>query len=137
VVLAARGESQAASDALEILCRSYWRPIYSFLRREGRSVEDAQDLTQAFFARFVERHDFDAVRQQKGRLRCYLLVARKPAVAISVASLTALAVALSVIIWKSAMTLPRHAKGIAVLPFENMSADKANSYLADGIQDEI
>src|SRR5437764_13767932 len=49
VVLTAQGSSPAAHDALEQLCRSYWRPIYAFLRREGRSPEDAQDLTQSFF----------------------------------------------------------------------------------------
>jgi RNA polymerase sigma factor (sigma-70 family) len=77
VVLEAQGQSPAADEALEKLCRTYWRPIYSFLRREGRSVEDAQDLTQSFFARFLERRDFDTVRQEKGRLRSYLLVSLK------------------------------------------------------------
>jgi RNA polymerase sigma-70 factor (ECF subfamily) len=61
----------------ERLCRTYWPPIYSFVRREGRTVEDAQDLTQGFFARLLERRDFDAVRQEKGRLRSYLLVSLK------------------------------------------------------------
>src|SRR5713101_8462835 len=77
VVLTAQGRSPAADEALEKLCRSYWPPIYSFVRREGRTVEDAQDLTQSFFARFLERRDFDAVRQEKGRLRSYLLVSLK------------------------------------------------------------
>jgi RNA polymerase sigma factor (sigma-70 family) len=73
VVLTAQGGSPAAQDALEQLCRIYWRPIYSFLRREGRSTEDAQDLTQSFFAELLERGDFNAVRREKGRLRSYLL----------------------------------------------------------------
>ena len=77
VVLAAQGSSPAAEEALEKLCRTYWRPIYSFVRREGRSVEDAQDLTQGFFARLLERRDFDTVRREKGRLRSYLLVSLK------------------------------------------------------------
>lgn len=77
VVLAAQGSSPAADEALEKLCRTYWRPIYSFVRREGRTIEDAQDLTQSFFARFLERRDLDAVRQEKGRLRSYLLVSLK------------------------------------------------------------
>ena len=77
VVLAAQGESRAAEEALEKLCRTYWPPIYSFIRREGRTVEDAQDLTQAFFARLVERRDLNAVRQEKGRLRSYLLTSLK------------------------------------------------------------
>jgi RNA polymerase sigma factor (sigma-70 family) len=77
VVLTAQGHSAAADEALEKLCRSYWRPIYSFVRREGRTIEDAQDLTQGFFARLLERRDFDAVRREKGRLRSYLLVSLK------------------------------------------------------------
>jgi RNA polymerase sigma factor (sigma-70 family) len=77
VVLAAQGETPAADEALEKLCRTYWRPLYAFVRREGRSIEEAQDLTQAFFARLLERRDFDAVRREKGRLRSYLLVALK------------------------------------------------------------
>src|SRR5215831_1454971 len=77
VVLAAQARSPAADEALEKLCQIYWLPIYSFVRREGRSVEDAQDLTQGFFARLLERRDFDAVRREKGRLRSYLLVSLK------------------------------------------------------------
>jgi RNA polymerase sigma-70 factor (ECF subfamily) len=77
VVLAAQDLSPAADAALEKLCRVYWPPIYSFVRREGRSVEDAQDLTQAFFERLLERRDFDAVRREKGRLRSYLLASLK------------------------------------------------------------
>jgi RNA polymerase sigma factor (sigma-70 family) len=77
VVLAAQTRSSAADEALEKLCHAYWPPIYSFVRRDGRSVEDAQDLTQAFFARLLERRDFDAVRREKGRLRSYLLTSLK------------------------------------------------------------
>jgi DNA-directed RNA polymerase specialized sigma24 family protein len=77
VVLAAQAHTPAADQALEKLCRTYWPPIYSFLRRDGRTVEDAQDLTQAFFAQLLERRDFDAVRREKGRLRSYLLVSLK------------------------------------------------------------
>ena len=73
VVLAAQDRSPAAEEALEKLCRTYWPPIYSFIRREGRTIEEAQDLTQSFFARLLERRDFDAVRREKGRLRSYLL----------------------------------------------------------------
>jgi RNA polymerase sigma-70 factor (ECF subfamily) len=77
VVLAAQARSPAANEALEKLCQTYWPPIFSFVRREGRSVEDAQDLTQGFFARLLERQDFDAVRREKGRLRSYLLASLK------------------------------------------------------------
>ena len=77
VVLEARGQSPAATEALEKLCRTYWRPVYSFVRREGTRHEDAQDLTQGFFALLLQRRNFDDVRREKGRLRSYLLTSLK------------------------------------------------------------
>ena len=77
VVLEAQGESPAAHEALEKLCRTYWRPIFAFLRRQGRSPEEAEDITQGFFAQLLERRSLDAVRKEKGRLRSYLLAALK------------------------------------------------------------
>ncbi len=77
LVLEAQGESPAAQEALEKLCRIYWRPIYSFLRRQGIGQEEAEDLTQGFFALLLERRDLSAVRREKGRLRSYLLAALK------------------------------------------------------------
>src|SRR6266566_3931452 len=77
VVLTAQGESPAAQEALEKLCRTYWRPVYSFVRRQGARPEDAKDLTQGFFALLLERRDLDAVRKEKGRLRSYLLTSLK------------------------------------------------------------
>jgi DNA-directed RNA polymerase specialized sigma24 family protein len=77
VVLEAQGESPAAQEALENLCRTYWRPIYSFARREGTSPEEAKDITQGFFALILERKDFQSVRQEKGRLRSFLLASLK------------------------------------------------------------
>src|SRR5438552_6572317 len=77
VVLEAQGQSPAAQEALEKLCRTYWRPVYSFIRREGTGPEEAEDLTQSFFALLLERRDFDAVRKEKGRLRSYLLTSLK------------------------------------------------------------
>src|SRR4029453_12475701 len=77
VVLTAQGESQAAQEALEKLCRTYWRPIYSFVRRQGIQPEEAEDLTQGLFALLLERRDLDAVRREKGRLRSYLLTSLK------------------------------------------------------------
>src|SRR5437763_722497 len=77
VVLEAQGESPAAHGALEKLCRVYWRPIYSFVRRRGAGPEEAQDLTQGFFALLLERRDLRTVREEKGRLRSYLLSALK------------------------------------------------------------
>ena len=73
VVLAAQGKSAEAEEALEKLCRTYWWPLYSFVRGHGYSPEEAQDLTQGFFEMLLERKDLDAVRREKGRLRSYLL----------------------------------------------------------------
>jgi RNA polymerase sigma-70 factor (ECF subfamily) len=78
VVLAAQGgATPAAQAALEKLCRTYWRPIYGFIRRHGIGPEEAKDLTQGFFALLLERRDLDAVRKEKGRLRSYLLASLK------------------------------------------------------------
>jgi RNA polymerase sigma-70 factor (ECF subfamily) len=77
IVLEAQGESPVAQEALEKLCRIYWRPIHSFLRRQGLAQEEAEDLTQGFFALLLERRDLSAVRREKGRLRSYLLTALK------------------------------------------------------------
>jgi RNA polymerase sigma-70 factor (ECF subfamily) len=73
VVLEAQGESPAAREALEKLCRTYWRPIFAFLRRQGLRPDEAEDITQGFFAELLERRSFDAVRREKGRLRSFLL----------------------------------------------------------------
>ncbi|PYJ47181.1 MAG: RNA polymerase subunit sigma-24, partial [Verrucomicrobia bacterium] len=67
VVLQAQGESPAAKAALEKLCRTYWKPLYAFVRRQGVGPEEAEDLTQGFFALLLERRDLDAVRKEKGR----------------------------------------------------------------------
>jgi RNA polymerase sigma factor (sigma-70 family) len=77
VVLEAQGESPAAQQALEKLCRTYWRPIYGYVRRHGVGTEDAEDLTQGFFALLLERKDLNSVRKEKGRLRSYLLISVK------------------------------------------------------------
>jgi RNA polymerase sigma factor (sigma-70 family) len=77
VVLEAQGPTPAAQAALEKLCRTYWRPIYGFVRRQGTDAEEAKDLTQGFFALLLERRDLDTVRREKGRLRSYLLTSLK------------------------------------------------------------
>src|SRR3954454_23543151 len=73
VVLEAQGESPAAQEALEKLCRTYWRPIFAFVRRQGLRPDEAEDITQGFFAELLERGSLDAVRKEKGRLRSFLL----------------------------------------------------------------
>jgi hypothetical protein len=77
VVLDAQSELRAAREALEKLCRVYWRPIYSFVQRHGIGPKQAQDLTQGFFALLLERKDLDSVRKEKARLRSYLLASVK------------------------------------------------------------
>ena len=77
IVIAAQAPSPAATEALEKLCRIYWRPIYGFVRRHGVRPEEAKDLTQGFFALLLERRDLNAVRKEKGRLRSYLLTSLK------------------------------------------------------------
>ena len=77
IVLEAQGETPTAQRALEILCRTYLRPLYGFVRRHGLGREESQDLVQDFFARLLEHRNLDAVRREKGRLRSYLLVSLK------------------------------------------------------------
>lgn len=77
VVLAAGRFTADAPAALEELCAIYWRPIYGFIRRRGHTAEQARDLTQGFFASFLERRDVAAVHPSRGRFRSYLLAAVK------------------------------------------------------------
>jgi RNA polymerase sigma factor (sigma-70 family) len=74
VVLAAgEGESASSREALEELCRAYWRPIYAYVRRRGHAPPEAEDLTQAFFAHFLERKLLTVVDRQRGRFRTFVL----------------------------------------------------------------
>jgi RNA polymerase sigma-70 factor (ECF subfamily) len=66
-----------AREALEKLCRAYWYPLYAFVRSRGYSEADAQDLTQAFFARIIETGGFVSADRERGRFRSYLLGAMK------------------------------------------------------------
>ena len=78
VVLSARNRESPQSDAaLEKLCRIYWYPLYAYVRRSGQSKENAEDLTQAFFARLLEKKFLDAAQQERGRFRSFLLIALK------------------------------------------------------------
>lgn len=78
VVLAAGQRQSAAADrALEELCRGYWFPLYAYVRRRGYSKEDAEDLTQAFFARFLEKNYLAGLDAERGRFRAFLLAALK------------------------------------------------------------
>lgn len=82
VVLAAgRSGDPEVRAALEILCETYWYPVYYFLRRSGHDNDAAQDLTQGFFARLIEKRDIASANPQRGRFRNFLLGAVKHYVA--------------------------------------------------------
>jgi RNA polymerase sigma-70 factor (ECF subfamily) len=77
VVLSAAHDSHSpqARDALAKLCQTYWYPLYAYVRRRGHGAQDAQDLTQAFFARLLERHWVGDAHRERGRFRTFLLTA--------------------------------------------------------------
>jgi len=77
VIAAADRPTADSRGALAKLCEIYWHPVYAFVRRSGYDPDQAQDLTQGFFALLLERRDLDTVRREKGRLRSYLLVSLK------------------------------------------------------------
>jgi RNA polymerase sigma-70 factor (ECF subfamily) len=73
VLVAGDTASPGSREALEKLCRSYWFPLYAFVRRQGRSPEDAEDLIQGFLLYLLERHVIDKARPGLGRFRSFLL----------------------------------------------------------------
>jgi RNA polymerase sigma factor (sigma-70 family) len=75
ILAAANQETPEAAAALERLCRIYWYPLYAYVRRRGYSPEDAQDLTQEFFARLLEKNFLVQVDPGKGKFRSFLLAA--------------------------------------------------------------
>ena len=78
VVLAAgQRDSPQAAEALEKLCRAYWYPLYAYVRRQGHSPHDAEDLTQGFFARLLEKKYVGDADRARGKFRYFLLTALK------------------------------------------------------------
>jgi RNA polymerase sigma-70 factor (ECF subfamily) len=77
VLAAGRSNDPAAAAALARLCTSYWPPLYAYVRRRGYPVQEAQDLTQEFFARLIEKRFFRQARRERGRFRAFLIVALK------------------------------------------------------------
>jgi RNA polymerase sigma factor (sigma-70 family) len=77
MVMQAGTDSPDAQQALETLCRNYWYPLYAYVRRQGHNAHDAQDLTQAFFARLLEKNYLADVQREKGRFRSFLLASLK------------------------------------------------------------
>jgi len=77
MVLNAGQDGTVAESALERLCRGYWYPLYIFVRRRGHGPDEAQDLTQEFFARLLSSETLQSADPQKGRFRTFLLAAMK------------------------------------------------------------
>ncbi len=77
VLTASDPSSPAGAQALEELCRVYWPPVYTYIRRHGHSPADAEDLTQAFFAQVLERGVVGRADPERGRFRSYLLTCLK------------------------------------------------------------
>ncbi len=77
VLDAGQSGTPQAAEALEVLCQSYWFPLYAYVRRRGHGKEDAEDLTQAFFADLLVRRDLAGTESGKGKFRAFLLACLK------------------------------------------------------------
>jgi RNA polymerase sigma factor (sigma-70 family) len=77
VVHAGRKSSPQSERALSELCHTYWFPLYAYVRRKGHSKEDAEDLTQAFFTRFLEKNYLEGLSAERGKFRAFLLASLK------------------------------------------------------------
>jgi RNA polymerase sigma-70 factor (ECF subfamily) len=77
VLAAGQRSSPQSAAALRALCETYWYPLYAYVRRRGNDPHDALDLTQAFFARLLEKDDLAAARPERGRFRSFLLASLK------------------------------------------------------------
>jgi RNA polymerase sigma-70 factor (ECF subfamily) len=77
IVAAREGEAAQAQEALADLCRAYWYPLYGYIRHQGYAADRAQDLTQEFFARLLEKDFLGTVDPEKGKFRSFLLAACK------------------------------------------------------------
>jgi RNA polymerase sigma factor (sigma-70 family) len=77
ILTAGRTDTERAHTALEQLCRNYWQPLYAYVRRSGHSREEAEDLTQAFFARLLAQNTIARADPMRGRFRSFLLATLK------------------------------------------------------------
>jgi RNA polymerase sigma-70 factor (ECF subfamily) len=74
VLRAAHADTTGGQEALAALCETYWYPVYAFVRRTGASPDEAEDLTQEYFARFLEKRFLDDVHPERGRFRSFVQV---------------------------------------------------------------
>ncbi|MDB6052486.1 MAG: hypothetical protein JWN25_9, partial [Verrucomicrobiales bacterium] len=77
VLAATRENNPDSAAALESLCRCYWNPLYAYVLRRGQSPHDAQDITQEFFCRLLEKRWLESADREKGKLRTFLIIALK------------------------------------------------------------
>ena len=77
VASAGHKSSPQSEQALEELCRTYWYPLYAYIRHRGHSKEDAEDLVQAFFGRFLEKNYLVGLHADRGKFRSFLLASLK------------------------------------------------------------
>ena len=77
MLAAGKRHTQQSDRALEQLCRTYWFPLYAYVRRRGYTKEDAEDLVQAFFARFLQKNYLEGLSAERGRFRAFLLASLK------------------------------------------------------------
>jgi RNA polymerase sigma-70 factor (ECF subfamily) len=111
VLVASANDGTHARTALEELCRLYWRPLYAYVRRQGHDAVVAEDLTQSFIARLIEKDSLRRFRHERGRFRSFLLVSLKNFLANE---------------WDSAQAQKRGG-GIAVLPLEQAGEARSNT----------
>ena len=105
---AGRRNSTAAGRAIDGFCRAYWRPVYNYIRRQGCQQADAQDLTQAFFARFLEKRYLDRLEHRDGRFRSFLLTFLKRFLADE----------------RNRATAQKRGGGIALVPLEDFRVEE-------------
>jgi RNA polymerase sigma-70 factor (ECF subfamily) len=109
VLAAADVDSPRTDEAMEDLCRTYWYPLYAFVRRRGYPVDEAQDLTQSFFARLLDKNYLKSVDPGKGKFRSFLLAALEHFLANE---------------WRRASAQKRGG-GRTIISFDDDSAEKA------------
>jgi RNA polymerase sigma factor (sigma-70 family) len=113
VLAAGQSSSTRSEEALATLCRTYWHPLYAFLRRQGNGPHDAEDLAQGFFLHLLEKGGLEKVRREKGRFRSFLLASLKNFLADS---------------WEKSQAQKRGG-GVRVISFEAANAEE--SYRAE------